>query len=280
MERYEDKKKNIRIIAKEIRIGQNVQIGADSQITVKGVFELGDFSRLGLRTDIKGNNVKIGENFYNSFGLRVGGGGRMHPRSNLVIGDRCTLCNNLLNICEPINIGDDVGLSEDVSLITHGFWLNVLDGYPASFGKISVGNGVIVGYRSVIMMGVEIADKIVVGSNSTVTKSLLKHGIYAGSPAKFIREITPPSLEEKIKMVNQIISEYQKVAEYHSLNPDIEINYPFVVVNKNFKVNFETLEYSGEEDHVTDDFRDYIRKWGIRIFTKRPLKSHFSFEED
>lgn len=278
MKIYEDKEKNIRICASEINIGEIVSFGNNINISVKGVFSIGNHSHLGSNTEMRGNNIIIGKHFYNSAGLRVGGGGRQHPNANLTVGDQCTFCNNLLNICEPIIIGNDVGLSEDVSLITHGFWLNSLEGYPASFAGIKIGDGVIVGYRTVIMMGVEIAPKIVIGANSTVTKNLLNHGIYAGSPARLIRHITPLSPVEKIKQTKMIVAEYLKIADYHNLKPTITIEYPIVCLDNHFFVNFETLDYWGAEDSISDDFRDYIRKWGIRIFTERPMKSNFKFD--
>lgn len=277
MELFEDKSKNIRICANILHIGENVKFGSNINISVNGKFSIGDMSYLGKDIVMRGNNIEIGKYFYNSGNLRVGGGGRQHPNANLTVGDRCTFCNNLLNLCEPIKIGNDVGLSEDVSLITHGFWLNVLEGYPAKFAGITIEDGVIVGYRSVILMGVSISKNIVIGANSTIVNSLTKKGIYAGSPAKFIKNIIPLTQTDKENVTINIIEEYLKVAKYHNINPSIKLDYPVVTINNIFSVNFETLEYSGKENYITDDFRDYIRKWGIRIFTERPLKSNFKF---
>ena len=123
-------------------------------------------------------------------------------------------------------------------------------------------------------MGVHIGENIVVGANSTVTKSLSVKGIYGGNPAKFLKGIVPLSKEERINKVESIISDYQEIAEYHNIRPSIKIEYPNVIVD-DFIVNFETMEYSGTETIITDDFRDYIRKWGIRIYTKRPFVSNF-----
>ncbi|OFY18571.1 MAG: hypothetical protein A2W98_04890 [Bacteroidetes bacterium GWF2_33_38] len=278
MEIFEEKNKNIRIVAEKLEIGENVNFGNNINISVKGLFSIGDRGYLGSNIEMRGNNIKIGTDFYCSSGLRVGGGGRQHPNANLTVGDRCTFCNNdFINVCEPVEVGNDVALSEDVSLITHGFWLNVLEGYPAKFAGIKIGNGVVVGYRTTLMMGVEIADKIVVGANSTVTKNLIEHGVYAGNPARFIKKIIPLNLGEKIEKTKHIVEEYLKIANYHELSPVININYPIVSVNNKFFVNFETLDFWGEEGVETDDFRDYIRKWGIRIFTKRSLVSNFKF---
>lgn len=274
--KYENFEKNISIIADEIEIGENVSFGKNIHVRLKGRFSIGNFSRLGNNTEILGNNASFGAHLFHSSGLKIGGGGRQHPDANFTIGDRCTIHNNFINVCEPVIIGNDVGLSPETSILTHGYWLSVLEGYPASFSGVKIGHGVIVGYRSLIMMGVEIADYCVVGAQSVVTKSIKNKGIYAGSPAKFIKEIVPLNVEERIVKIEHIISEYKKIAKYHNLEPTIMFDFPWVTV-ENFKVNFETLYFEGDETITTDDFRDYLRKWGIRIYTKRPFTSNFQF---
>ncbi len=275
MKKYEDSKNNVRIVANDISIGRNVQFGKNIDVNIRGNFELGDFSRLGSDTQIRGNNVKFGKHLFNSSGLRIGGGGRQHPNANFEIGDRCTIHNNFINVCEPVVIGHDVGLSPDTSILTHGYWLSVLEGFPASFSGVTIGNGVIVGFKSLIMMGVSIADDAVIGANSTVTKSIPEKGIYAGSPAKFIKKIVPLTHDERILKIKDIIeTHYMPIANYHGLNPMIKLDYPYIELN-DFKFNVETFEYWGVEDEETDDLRDYIRKWGIRIYTERPFVSKF-----
>ena len=189
--KYEDKKKNIEIIAKSINIGKNVQFGNNISVRLKGAFSIGDYSRLGNDVQIRGNNVHFGKHMFHSSGLRIGGGGRQHPNANFKLGDRCTIHNNFINVCEPVEIGNDVGLSPETSFLTHGYWQSILEGYPASFSGIKIGNGVIIGYRSLVMMGVKIADNSVIGAQSVVTKSIKNTGIYGGVPAKFIKEIIP-----------------------------------------------------------------------------------------
>ena len=277
MELFEDRDKNIRISARSINIGHEVSFGNNISISVKGDFSIGDHSRLGNNVSIRGNNIRFGKHLFHSQGLQIGGGGRQHPNSDFEIGDRCTIHNNFINVCEPIKIGNDVGLSQDVAIITHGYWLSALAGYPAVFAGVTIGDGVIIGYRTIILMGVEIGENCVVGANSTVTRRILQKGIYGGTPAKFIKEITPLNEAEQIKKTEEIIDNYRKIAEYHDLKPEIEINFPVVRID-DFEVNFLTMEYFGEETIVTDDFRDYVRKWGIRIYTRRPFISNFTFD--
>ncbi len=274
MEKYFDEGKNIEIVAKEIRVGKDVSFGSNVKIKLNGVFSIGDFSRLGNDTEILGHNVTIGSHLFHSSGLRVGGGGRENHTANLTIGDRCTIHNNFINVCEPILIGDDVGLSTEVAILTHGYWLSVLEGFPASFAGVKIGSGVIIGYRSLIMMGAVIPEKTVIGAQSVVTKTLEKKGIYAGSPARFIKDIKPLTYDQKIAEISRIIEDYKSKSVYRGVNTsqNLTLDYPLLTF-KDFTFNVETFEHSGAEDEDTDDFRDYIRKWGIRIYTDRGFKS-------
>jgi len=178
--------------------------------------------------------------------------------------------NNFINVCEPVVIGNDVGLSEEVSIITHGYWQSVLDGYPRKFAGVTIGNGVIVGYRSTILPGVEIGDNCVVGACSVVTKSLVK-GIYGGNPAKLIGKIKPMNKNIKTLTVLQMLYDYGILCAHDGLNPEIEFLVPMKAMVDDFTVDLLTFEYSGTETAQTDHFRDYLRKWGIRIYTKRPF---------
>lgn len=269
---YKDKDKNIEIKAAKITLGKDVTFGDNIKINLRGVFSIGDRSRLGDNVLIQGNNVTIGKDLYHSEGLQIGGGGIYHPNANCVIGDRCTIHNNFINIAEPVILGNDVGLSPEVSIFTHGFWLSVLNGFPAKFAGVHINDGSIIGYRSLILMGVTIGKNVVLGAQSVVTKDLKDNCIYAGNPAKFIREIKPLKKEERVIKLNQIIAEYQKIAIYHKIHPSIRVDYPIVVVN-NCQFNVETLTFNGDEDTETDDFRDYVRKWGLRFYSSRPFKS-------
>jgi len=277
MEIYKDDKKNISISAKEIKIGKNVTFGKNIAIKCKGEFSVGDYSRIGNNAEIYGNNISFGKHLFNSSGLRIGGGGRLYPNANFSIKDRCTIHNNFINVCEPVVIGSDVGLSPDVSIITHGYWQSVLEGYPASFSGVNIDDGVIVGYRSIILMGVSISKNSVIGSQSVVTRNCdEENGIYTGNPAKFRRHVKPLSKLEKHQKIEEIVKNYYPIAEYHGFKPEIKIDYPYIQMNE-FRFNAETFDYKGKEDEFTDDFRDYMRKYGIRIYTERNFASKFSF---
>lgn len=259
------------INAKELIIGNNVKFGKDVVINVRDRLEIGDNSIIGDRFSINAENVSIGEYFYNgptdSRGMIIGGGSSNFPYANLKIGSGMVCHTGHINLAAPVTIGNDVGLSHDVDLITHGFWYNILEGYPRVFKEIKIGNNVIVGWKTIIMPGVEICDNVVIGSHSTVTKSLIMpKGIYAGSPAKLLKTITEPTLEEKHKMLDDLVIDFKNLMSYYDISEfTINHNYPILYIN-DLEINLKDFSYKGKHDDVTDAFRDFARRYGIRVY--------------
>jgi acetyltransferase-like isoleucine patch superfamily enzyme len=275
--KYEDKYKGVIVEAKELNIGNNVKFGKDINIKVNGTFQIGNNGIIGDRFSATAEDIEIGEYFYNgptdSRGMVIGGGGANFPFSKLKIGDRAVCHTGHINLANPITIGNDVGLSHDVDLITHGFWYSVLEGYPRLVKEINIGNNVIVGWKTVILSGVTIADNIVIGSHSTVTKSLEQsRSIYAGSPAKLIKSIEEPTLEEKIFMLDQIVLDFKNLMNYYETsNFSIHPDYPYLTVN-NLKIDVKNFSWEGTHDPISDAFRDFARRYGIRIFSPQGFK--------
>jgi acetyltransferase-like isoleucine patch superfamily enzyme len=271
---WQNEEKHQFVEAGDIQIADDVVMGENIDIRVKGIFRLGSRSVLGSNTVIRGNNIVFGEDLYQTGNLNVGGGGRQHPTANLTVGDRCTFHNNFINVCEPVVIGDDVGLSHEAAIITHGYWMSVLDGHPAVFKGITIQDKVIVGYRCLILMGVTIGEAAIIGAGSVVTRDVKPYTVVAGNPAKYIRDIVPvKDKKERISLVEAMLAKYAEIAEYHGIAPKINLRYPIITVNESW-FNVETLEWEGEEDIEVDDFRDYARKWGFRFFG-RPFRSVF-----
>jgi len=262
--------KNSKIVADIIEVGKDFSVGHNVDIKVRGTFKVGDYSRFGNDVTINAENVIIGDHFLHMTpGLKVGGGGSQFKDANLTIGDRCVIHNNYLNLAMAITLGNDVGLSPDVDFLTHGFWESMLEGFPVKYGKIDIGDHVIIGQRSFIMMDVSIAPYSVIGANSTVTKSLnIPRAIYAGNPARLIREIAEPSLITKKNMFNNILEKYVAIAR----PKQIEIRYPEIFLGDVY-INVETKTIFGKENLESDKLRDFLRRFGIKIYSARPFQS-------
>lgn len=107
------------------------------------------------------------------------------------IGNGCYISTKKFS-SEPylIEIGDNCRVASGTSFYTHGgIWsLRKIYNDPNldHFGKIKVGNYTYIGENCMIMPGVTIGEKCVIGGGSVVTKSVPDGCMVAGNPAKFI----------------------------------------------------------------------------------------------
>ncbi len=123
------------------------------------------------------------------------------------------------------------------------------------------------------MSGVTISDNVVIGSHSTVTKDLLEsRAIYGGTPAKLIKRIEEPSQDQKLILLEGMVSDFKDLMLYYDI-PDFNINieYPYLQIN-NLRINVQDFSYDGEHDSITDAFRDFARRYGIRVYVPRGFK--------
>jgi len=142
-------------------------------------------------------DVKFGPNVTivhpaNLYGCDIGANCFIGPfveiQKGVKIGKNCKVQSHAF-ICEQVTIGDDCFISHGVKFVNDKF----VNGRPAGgikelWGEITVGNHVSIGTNATILP-VRIADHVVIGAGSVVTKDITKSGIYAGNPARYIKEI-------------------------------------------------------------------------------------------
>ena len=90
-----------------------------------------------------------------------------------------------------ISIGNNVKITEDVTILTHGFDWSVLKGvYGDILGSGGCGNcnNVFIGMKSTILKGVHIGNNVIIGANSLVNKDIPDNCVAAGNPCKVIKE--------------------------------------------------------------------------------------------
>ncbi|WJH37282.1 hypothetical protein N6H14_05985 [Paenibacillus sp. CC-CFT747] len=61
---------------------------------------------------------------------------------------------------------------------------------------IVIGDGVWIGTRATVLPGVRIGDGSVIAAGAVVTKDCAPHGIYAGTPARRVKELAGPAQTE------------------------------------------------------------------------------------
>lgn len=102
-----------------------------------------------------------------------------------------------------LKIGKFCSIADDVTILLGGehqlewnttypfnAWLpsySFIKGHPSSKGNIIIENDVWIGHGTKILSGVTIQNGSIIGANSLVVSSIKPYSIYAGNPAKFIR---------------------------------------------------------------------------------------------
>ena len=157
-----------------------------------------------IAPDVKlGRDVTIYD-FVNLYGCSIGDESRIGAfveiQKNAVVGARCKISTHSF-ICEGVTIEDEVFIGHGVMFIN--------DRYPRATadGRLQAGadwqvvptvvkRGASVGSGAVIMCGVTIGEKALVGAGAVVTHDVPDYGIVAGVPSKMVgdvrqREIKP-----------------------------------------------------------------------------------------
>ncbi|MCR4769932.1 MAG: acyltransferase [Bacteroidaceae bacterium] len=89
-----------------------------------------------------------------------------------------------------IEIGDYVRVASHTSFYTHGGLWSIRQYYKDNdldwFGKIKIGSYTSIGSHCMIMPGVTIGERVIVGGGSVVTKSVPDGVVVAGNPARIV----------------------------------------------------------------------------------------------
>lgn len=145
---------------------------------------------------------KIGSNFKMNNGVKysdsgVNGKCRIDVRdtATLIIGDNVGMSDVTITCHEKITIGNNVLLGVGTQLRdTDNHSLNPndrlmgLDWKNKKTAPIIIGHNVFIGMNSIILKDVSIGNNAIVGAGSVVTKNIADNEIWAGNPAKFIRQ--------------------------------------------------------------------------------------------
>lgn len=145
----------------------------------------------GIRDVSFGDNVIITEPV-NLYECSIGEGTFIGPfveiQKNSCIGKRCKIQSHAF-ICELVTIGDNCFVSHGAMFINDSFAGGGPAGGDRSLWKATViGTNVSIGTNATILP-VTIVDNVVVGAGAVVTRDILESGIYAGNPARKLRDI-------------------------------------------------------------------------------------------
>ena len=124
----------------------------------------------------------------------------MTSTARLSLGDRVGLSSSVIVAGNSIEIGEDtilgagsMVLDNDFHALGPGFsWLTE---YSKNSKPVKIGRGCFIGARSIILKGVTLGDRVIIGAGSVVTKDVPAYSVAAGNPARIVRTLPNPNLQ-------------------------------------------------------------------------------------
>ena len=108
-------------------------------------------------------------------------------QKNTVIGERTKIQSHSF-ICEYVTIGCDCFIGHGVMFANDLFKEGQPDPNPENWGRTMIANNVTIGSNATVL-AVSICEGVVIGAGSVVTKDITEKGVYAGNPAKKLRDL-------------------------------------------------------------------------------------------
>lgn len=155
--------------------------------------------------------------YLRSKGIKIGEGCYIpNPKSVQIDYSRPTL----------LEIGDNVRLNQDLTIMTHDFasfvFINLYHEFIPSHKKIKIGNNVYFGRKCTVLKGVTIGDNCIIGYGSVVMKDIPANSVAAGSPAKVICTLDEYFEKRKKQYKQEVIEFGRSIKEYYNRFPQID----------------------------------------------------------
>jgi acetyltransferase-like isoleucine patch superfamily enzyme len=121
----------------------------------------------------------------------------MTSTARLSLGDRVGLSSSIVVAGNSIEIGEDTILGAGSMVLDNDFhapgsgfsWLTE---YSKNSKPVRIGRGCFIGTRSIILKGVTLGDRVIIGAGTVVTKDIPAYSIAAGNPARIVGRIATP----------------------------------------------------------------------------------------
>ena len=114
------------------------------------------------------------------------------PTARIVVKDGAGISNSVLSCSQAITIGAHTMIGAECLIMDsdfHGFPLD--EDKPPQTSPVEIGDYAFVGARCIILKGVKIGQRSVVGAGSVVSDNVPDNCLAAGNPAKVIRTFSP-----------------------------------------------------------------------------------------
>ncbi len=127
----------------------------------------------------------------NLYGCEIGEGCFVGPfveiQKGVKVGARTRVQSHSF-LCEGVTVGEDCFIGHGGMFVNDLFSGGGPSADPAEWRDTVIGNGVSIG-SNVTLLPVAVCDGCVIGAGAVVTRDLTEKGVYAGNPARLVREL-------------------------------------------------------------------------------------------
>lgn len=131
-------------------------------------------------------------NVHTSKNVRVVSSAKFYGIGDIIIGNNSFIGHEVLIVAamEPVIIGDNVDIGPRVCIVNGSHYIGLEQRAGAGYSKkIVIGSGTWIGACAVIIAGVQIGERSVIGAGSVVVKDIASSILAAGNPCKFIKSL-------------------------------------------------------------------------------------------
>ena len=119
----------------------------------------------------------------------------VYSGAKLTLGNNIGMSNTTIVASQSIIIGNNILIGGGVTIVDTDFhslnpvhWHTENDEKNMISAPVTISDNVFIGMDSVILKGVTIGSNVIIGAGSVVSKSIPDNQIWAGNPARYIRD--------------------------------------------------------------------------------------------
>lgn len=273
-------------------IGRHVKLRIGSVIVSKNKFSIDNDTKIGFFTSISGHDIHIGKRnqirsavIINATHITIGNdttisetaiirAGHVTEKSQIIIDNLVHIFpHTTIDPSRIIHLKEECAVGPGCGIFTHGSYKNILDGYPVTYGDVTIGKRVELTYNVFVAPGVTIGDDSIIAYGSYVNSDIPSEVMAAGCPAKVKRtkeQFAPtPTEEQKKAILKGIINDFEEHLTFIGLThkpEDICFNGISEIVAEG-KYHFDLVNYRCDkpESSLSKELRRFLSRYGIRF---------------